>query len=84
MKCTIRGEKIKITKAINNYVEEKLSILDKYFKRNDIDAGVLIKLKGKKQAIEVTIPYDNHILRVFKINFLEALQCYVSFCCTAK
>ena len=63
MKCTIRGEKIKITKAINNYVEEKLSILDKYFKRNDIDAGVLIKLKGKKQAIEVTIPYDNHILR---------------------
>ena len=63
MKCKIRGEKIKITSAINNYIEEKLSILDKYFKRNDIDANILIKLKGKKQSIEVTIPYDKHTLR---------------------
>ena len=63
MKCTIRGEKIKVTSAINNYVEEKLSILDKYFKRDDVDANVLIKLKGKKQAIEVTIPYDKRTLR---------------------
>ena len=63
MKCTIRGEKIKITNAINDYIEDKLSILDKYFKRDDVDASILIKLKGKKQAIEVTIPYDKHTLR---------------------
>lgn len=63
MKCTIRGEKIKVTSAINDYIEDKLSILDKYFKRTDVDANVLIKLKGKKQAIEVTIPYDKHTLR---------------------
>lgn len=63
MKCKIRGEKIKITSAIQDYVETKLSRLDKYFKNADVDASVLIKVKGKEQAIEVTIPYDKYTLR---------------------
>ena len=63
MKCKIRGEKIKITGAIQEYVESKLSRLDKYFKENDVEASVLIKVKGKEQAIEVTIPYDRYTLR---------------------
>lgn len=63
MKCNIRGEKIKATKAIENYIETKMSRLDKYFKNSNVDANILIKLKGKKQAVEVTIPYDKHIIR---------------------
>lgn len=63
MKCTIRGEKIKVTEAIQDYVETKLSRLDKYFKGDHVDASVLIKVKGKEQAIEVTIPYDKYTLR---------------------
>ena len=63
MNCSIRGEKIRVTKAIDNYINTKLSRIDKYFKNEDIDAKVLIKLKGKKQAIEVTIPYDKYTLR---------------------
>ena len=63
MNCSIRGEKIRVTKAIDNYINAKLSRIDKYFKNEDIDAKVLIKLKGKKQAIEVTIPYDKYTLR---------------------
>lgn len=63
MKCMIRGEKIKATKAISDYIELKMSKLDKYFKDSVVSANILIKLKGKKQAIEVTIPYDKHILR---------------------
>ena len=63
MKCMIRGEKIKVTKAIQEYIETKLARLDKYFKEPTVDANVLIKLKGKKQAIEVTIPYDKYTLR---------------------
>ena len=63
MKCKIRGEKIKITNAILEYVENKLSKLDKYFKNDNIEASVLIKVKGKEQAIEVTIPYDKYTLR---------------------
>jgi len=63
MKCRIRGERIEITGAIKDYVENKLSRLDKYFKSGEVDASVLISLKGKKQSIEVTIPYDKYTLR---------------------
>ena len=63
MKCSIRGEKIRVTKAIDQYINAKLSRIDKYFKDESIEAKVLIKLKGKKQAIEVTIPYDKYTLR---------------------
>ena len=63
MKCKIRGEKIKITSAIQEYIENKLSRLDKYFKDENADASILIKVKGKEQAIEVTIPYDKYTLR---------------------
>lgn len=63
MKCIIRGEKIKATKAIKDYIETKMSKLDKYFKDSNVSANILIKLKGNKQAIEVTIPYDKYILR---------------------
>ena len=63
MKCKIRGEKIKVTSAIQDYIETKLSKLDKYFKSADVEASVLIKVKGKDQAIEVTIPYDKYTLR---------------------
>ena len=63
MKCKIRGEKIKVTSAIQDYIENKLSRLDKYFKSADVDASVLIRVKGKEQAIEVTIPYDKYTLR---------------------
>ena len=63
MKCKIRGEKIKVTSAIQDYVETKLSRLDKYFKNADVDASVLNRVKGKEQTIEVTIPYDKYTLR---------------------
>ena len=63
MNCSIRGEKIRVTKAIDSYINTKLSRIDKYLKNENVDAKVLIKLKGKKQAIEVTIPYDKYTLR---------------------
>lgn len=63
MKCIIRGEKIRITSAISEYVETKISRLDKYFKSDDVKANVLVKVKGKNQSVEVTIPYDKYTLR---------------------
>ena len=63
MKCKIRGEKIKATAAIQEYIETKLSRLDKYFKEEDVEASVLIRVRGKEQIIEVTIPYDKYTLR---------------------
>lgn len=63
MKCIIRGEKIRVTSAISEYIETKISRLDKYFKLDDVTANVLVKVKGKNQSVEVTIPYDKYTLR---------------------
>ncbi len=63
MKYNIRGDKLEVTDAIEGYVESKLDRLNKYFKEGDILANVLLKVKGTRQIIEVTIPTDKFILR---------------------
>jgi putative sigma-54 modulation protein len=63
MKYNIRGDKLKVTDAIGAYVETKLDRLNKYFKDADIEANVLLKVRGNSQIIEVTIPTDKFILR---------------------
>ena len=63
MKYNIRGDKLEVTDAIGNYVESKLDRLNKYFKEDDILANVLLKVRGNRQIIEVTIPTDKFILR---------------------
>ena len=63
MKLNIRGDKLEITDAIRDYVKDKLGRLDKYFKDSDINANVLLKVKGNRQIIEVTVPTDKYILR---------------------
>ena len=63
MKYNIRGDKLVVTDAINNYVESKLDRLNKYFKEDDILANVLLRVRGNSQIIEVTIPTDKFILR---------------------
>lgn len=63
MKYNIRGDKLLVTPAINDYVETKLSRLNKYFKEDDILANILLRVRGNSQIIEVTIPTDKFILR---------------------
>ncbi len=68
MKYNIRGDKLEVTDAIGNYVETKLDRLNKYFKNDDILANVLLRVNGKNQIIEVTIPTDKFILRGEEVN----------------
>ena len=64
MKYNIRGEKIEITSAIKKYIEEKIGKLDKYFEDSDLlTVNVLIKIRGKDQKIEITIPASHFTLR---------------------
>lgn len=64
MKINARGQKIKVTDAIQAHTEEKLKKLDKYFDTpEEMTANVLIKVKGKDQTVEVTIPTKKFILR---------------------
>lgn len=64
MKYKIRGEKVEITDSIRDYIEEKINKLNKYFEDFDsINANVVIKVRGKEQKIEITIPTVHFTLR---------------------
>jgi len=64
MEINIRGDKVKVTQSIKNYIEEKIGRLDKYFDDpSNTTASVIIRVKGINQIIEVTIPLKKIILR---------------------
>ena len=64
MEIIIHGDKIKITKAMSDYIEEKLEKLDKYLENSDnVRANVIVKVKGHEQTVEITIPLKTFILR---------------------
>lgn len=64
MKYLIRGDKYENTDSIKEYIEAKLSRLDKYIKNSDdIEAVVLTKKEGRRYKIEVTIPTKDFTLR---------------------
>ncbi len=64
MKLNIRGDKIKVTKSIKDYITEKLDKLDKYFDNpKNIDCKVIIRVKNLDQIVEVTVPTSKFTLR---------------------
>lgn len=64
MKFNIRGQKLEVTDAIRNYIEEKIGRLEKYFENpSELTANVVIKMRGRDQVVEVTIPAPRLILR---------------------
>jgi len=69
MQLNIRGEKIVVTSAIKEYVEEKMSKMDRYFENpEDIKCSVLVKVKNNEQKIEVTVPTSKFTLRAEESN----------------
>ena len=64
MKLNIRGDKIKITESMRNYLEEKLERLNKYLENGDaVTCNVIVKVNGRNQTVEITIPLKSYILR---------------------
>ncbi len=69
MKINIRGDKITVTKAIKDYIEEKLQKLDKYFKKDaNIKCNVIIRVKNNIETIEVSIPTSKFYIRAEESN----------------
>ena len=69
MKFIIRGQKLEVTDAIKNYIEEKIGKLDKYFENpNSLTATVVARVRGKEQIVEVTIPFNKAVLRAEDTN----------------
>lgn len=63
MKFNIHGKNIEVTDAIRGYIESKIGRLDKYFKDTDLEAVVNLRVRGKEQIVEVTIPASKMVLR---------------------
>ena len=64
MEIIIHGDKIRVTKAMSDYIEEKLEKLDKYLENSDnVRANVIVKVKNHEQTVEITIPLKTIILR---------------------
>ena len=53
MKIKITGKELKITEAINDYVERKLDRIDKYFE--EADAEVTLRTEKTEQIAEISI-----------------------------
>ena len=68
MEIIIRGSKLEITDAMEEYAKEKLSKLDRYLDESEEPtATVLAKVHGHEQKIEVTIPLKGIILRAEEV-----------------
>ena len=53
MQIKITGKELKVTEAINDYVEKKLDRIDKYFE--DAEADVTLKTEKNEQTAEICI-----------------------------
>ena len=61
MQIKITGKELKITEAINDYVEKKLDRIDKYFE--DAEADVLIRLEKNAQIAEMKVSANGEVFR---------------------
>ena len=69
MKYNIRGDKLKVTDAINEYIKSKLERVTKYLDDNEeVEAKALISAKGKDQKVEVTIWSGKYNIRAEEVH----------------
>jgi ribosomal subunit interface protein len=63
MKYNIRGQRFQVTDALREYVEKKLSRLEKYFEAPTSDIQVTMSVTKGQHTVEVTIPLVGVMLR---------------------
>lgn len=70
MNFKIRGENIEVTPALREYVEKKISKLERYFTETPkVNVHVNLKTYSDKSAkVEVTIPMNNLVLRAEEVH----------------
>ncbi|MDQ0269082.1 ribosome hibernation-promoting factor, HPF/YfiA family [Cytobacillus purgationiresistens] len=70
MNYNIRGENIEVTPAIRDYVEKKITKLERYFTETpNVNVNVNLKTNNDKTSkVEVTIPMQNLVLRAEEVH----------------
>ena len=61
MQIKITGKELKVTEAINDYVERKLERIEKYFE--DAEADVVIKVEKALQIAEIKVAANGEMFR---------------------
>lgn len=62
MKITITTKNIEMTEALRNIVEKKISRLERFFDP-EVEAHATLSVEKARHKIEVTIPFNNVVLR---------------------
>lgn len=63
MNIIVRGRNLTVTPALKEYVEKRVSKIEKYFEEELNDATVLLSVEKGIQNVEVTIPLQGYLLR---------------------
>jgi putative sigma-54 modulation protein len=62
MKITITSKNVELTEALRNIVEKKISKLERFFEP-EVEAHATLSVEKARHKIEVTIPFNNVVLR---------------------
>ena len=63
MNLTITGKELKVTEAIKEYVEKKLTRIEKYFEESNMDVNVTIKNEKTAQVAEIYVSVNGNIYK---------------------
>ena len=64
MKCIVRGHNLQVTDALRDFIERKLSKLERYFDHSaEIEAQVSLNVLKDMHKVEVTIPFPGLLVR---------------------
>ncbi len=63
MKLTITGKELKATEAIKEYVEKKLTRIEKYFEGSEMEVNVTIKNEGQAQVADIYVSVNGNIYK---------------------
>ncbi|SFI64792.1 ribosome hibernation-promoting factor, HPF/YfiA family [Thermoflavimicrobium dichotomicum] len=67
MNYVIRGNNLEVTDALREFIEKKLSRLEKYFEK-PTDAHVALSVQKDHHKVEVTIPYPGLLVRAEEVS----------------
>lgn len=68
MNIKITGKELKATEAIKDYLEKKISRLEKYFDTEDLDVQVMIKVERELQIAEISAMHKGERFRAVTEN----------------
>ncbi|MBA4548193.1 ribosome-associated translation inhibitor RaiA [Thermoactinomyces intermedius] len=69
MKCIVRGHNLQVTDALRDFIERKLSKLERYFDHSaEVEAQVSLNVLKDMHKVEVTIPFPGLLVRAEELS----------------